>query len=92
MSELNSFLEEELPRMIERQESKVLGLARERDSTFTIDDIRNPQDHPILMQDAQFNFEDGILAGYLNIQTLLRSRYPKEKSFPKYELPKNSRL
>lgn len=51
--------------LIEQQTKKVVKLANEHYPGISREDLRNPQDFPKLMADAQFNFEDGILAGYL---------------------------
>ena len=58
--------------MVDQQRSKVLKVARELVADATPEDIRNPQDFPELSTDALFNYEDGILTGYLTLQTALR--------------------
>ena len=58
--------------MIEHQHAKVLKVAREIVPDATPEDIRNPQDFPDLVADTLFNYEDGILTGYLTLQTALR--------------------
>ena len=60
--------------MVDQQLSKVLKVARELVADATPEDIRNPQDFPELSTDALFNYEDGILTGYLSMQTALRSQ------------------
>lgn len=60
--------------MIELQRKKVLKVARELVPEATPEDIRNPQDFPELYTDVLFNYEDGILTGYLSLQTALSSR------------------
>ena len=60
--------------LIEHQQSKVLKVAREIVPDATPEDIRNPQDFPELVADALFNYEDGILTGYLTLQTALRKK------------------
>ena len=66
-SSINKLLEE----MIILQEDKVLKIARELISHLTPEDIRNPQDFPELYNNINFNYEDGILTGYLSIKTAL---------------------
>ncbi len=61
-----------LQELIEHQQSKVLKVAREIVPDATPEDIRNPQDFPDLVADTLFNYEDGILTGYLTLQTALR--------------------
>mgnify|MGYP000644926927 CR=1 FL=1 len=60
--------------MIEFQREKLLKLAREILPDVTPEDLRNPQDFPELIKDPLFNYEDGILAGYLAVQIAMRSR------------------
>jgi|TARA_B110000305_G_C18870248_1_gene372823 hypothetical protein len=67
---INQLLEE----MIKHQQIKVLKIAREIIPDATPEDIRNPQDFPELSTDSLFNYEDGILTGYLSLQTALRNR------------------
>ena len=66
--------EELIQELIEHQQAKVLKVAREIVPDATPEDIRNPQDFPDLVADTLFNYEDGILTGYLTLQTALRKR------------------
>ena len=63
-----------LQELIEHQQTKVLKVAREIVPDATPEDIRNPQDFPDLVTDTLFNYEDGILTGYLTLQTALRKQ------------------
>ena len=63
-----------LQELIEHQQTKVLKVAREIVPDATPEDIRNPQDFPDLVKDTLFNYEDGILTGYLTLQTALRKQ------------------
>ena len=63
-----------LQELIEHQQTKVLKVAREIVPDATPEDIRNPQDFPDLVADTLFNYEDGILTGYLTLQTALRQQ------------------
>ena len=73
---------EYLNEMIFLQREKVLRLARELLPHLTPEDIRNPHDYPELMRDTGFNYEDGILTGYLNIESAWRAnRISVEKKF-----------
>ena len=63
-----------LQEMIEHQQTKILKVAREIVPDATPEDIRNPQDYPDLVADTLFNYEDGILTGYLRLQTALRKQ------------------
>ena len=60
-----------LEEMVEHQQTKVLKVAREIIPDATPEDIRNPQDFPELSTDSLFNYEDGILTGFLSMQTAL---------------------
>ncbi|MGD0074669.1 MAG: hypothetical protein ABSD31_10055 [Candidatus Binataceae bacterium] len=60
--------------MIEQQEHKVLDLGQRIHPGLTAEDIRNPQDYPDLIDCAQWNFEDGILAGLKSAHIAIRAR------------------
>ena len=66
--------------MVDQQRSKVLKVARELVADATPEDIRNPQDFPELFTDTLFNYEDGILTGYLTLQTALRYQVNNESN------------
>ncbi len=68
------FAETRLQEMIEFQREKLLKLAREILPDVTPEDLRNPQDFPDLVKDPLFNYQDGLLAGYLAVQIAMRSR------------------
>ena len=63
-----------LQELIDLQQTKVLKVAREIVPDVTPEDIRNPQDFPDLVSDSLFNYEDGILTGYLTLQTAIRQQ------------------
>jgi hypothetical protein len=52
-----------LDEMIAQQAAKVLALARRLVPYVTPEDLLNPHDFVPLAESAEFNFEDGILAG-----------------------------
>jgi len=52
-----------LAEMVGRQDDKVLALARRILPYVTPEDIRNPHDFAALVESAEFNYEDGVLAG-----------------------------
>ena len=70
--------EELIQELIELQQSKVLKVAREIIPDATPEDVRNPQDFPKLLADTMFNYQDGILTGYLTLQTALRKQIKTE--------------
>ena len=74
MPEKRHSTEELIQELIEHQQAKVLKVAREIVPDATPEDIRNPQDFPDLVADTLFNYEDGILTGYLTLQTALRKQ------------------
>ena len=80
MPENRHSTEELIQELIEHQQAKVLKVAREIVPDATPEDIRNPQDFPDLVVDTLFNYEDGILTGYLTLQTALRKRSRTENS------------
>ena len=52
-----------LAEMVTQQEAKVLALARHIIPHVTPEDLRNAHDFAPLVESADFNYEDGILAG-----------------------------
>ena len=62
-----------LEEMIGQQEGKVLALARGLVPHLTAEDLRNPHDFAPLVASADFNFEDGILAGLKAAQVAVRA-------------------
>ena len=64
----------ELDEAIAQQRAKVLALARRINPRLTDDDILSPMDFPELASDPQFNYEDGILAGLISAQAVLRTQ------------------
>ena len=74
MPENKKSTEQLIQELIQYQQSKVLKVAREIVPDATPEDIRNPQDFPNLVADTMFNYEDGILTGYLTFQTALRKQ------------------
>ncbi len=77
MSSLQKSLETILDQMVELQEKKVLKVACDVHPNLTPEDIRNPQDFPDLYLDPVFNYEDGILTGYLSARTAFRNEVKK---------------
>ena len=63
-----------LEELITQQRAKVLRLAREAVPDITSDDVLNPHDFPALKAHATFEYEDGILAGYIAAQMAIRAR------------------
>jgi hypothetical protein len=59
--------------MIAAQRKRVTELARRIEPTLGPDDLLQPHDHPALATSPDFNFEDGVLAGYLAVRAALRA-------------------
>lgn len=70
LSELDAVLQ----RRIDGQRRKVLDVAHRIDPALSRDDLLNPDDHRALKDSEAFNYEDGILAGLLSAQILVRAR------------------
>jgi hypothetical protein len=66
-----------LEAMIDRQRRKLLELARRIAPGRTAEDLLQPHNHPTVAAHPDFNFEDGILAGYLAALAALRAQRQK---------------
>ena len=64
-----------LDELIAYQRKRVLDGARRLNPRLTEDDILNPHDFEELKASAEWNYEEGILAGYRSAQAALRARY-----------------
>lgn len=62
-----------LDEMIAAQRERLASLARRVAPELAPDDLLQPHDHPALAASPDFNFEDGILAGYLAVRAALRA-------------------
>ena len=67
-------MEELLQRMVEHQELKLLALARQLRPGITAEEVRDAHDLREL-DDPDFHYEDGLLAGLLAAQSALRARF-----------------
>jgi hypothetical protein len=63
-----------LDEMIEGQRRRLLMLARRIAPEVAPDDLLQPHDHPRLSTHPEFQYEDGVLAGYLAIRAALRAQ------------------
>ncbi len=66
-------LERLLDEMIDAQRLRLLEIARRIEPGLSPEDLLQPHDHPKISAHPDFNFEDGILAGYLAIRAALRA-------------------
>jgi hypothetical protein len=69
MERFDALLEE----MIDAQRARLLALARRLVPGITPEDLLQPHDHAALAAHPDYNFEDGILAGYLAVRAALRA-------------------
>ncbi len=72
--EMNEELEKLFEELIAHQRKKVFAEARRLNPNLTEDDVQQPHDFPELAENPHWNYEDGILAGYLAAQMAVRSR------------------
>jgi hypothetical protein len=76
--DLAAELEALFDELITHQRKKVLEAARRLNPRLTEDDIQQPQDFPELADSASWNYEDGLLAGYLAAQMAVRARLRRQ--------------
>lgn len=74
---LTDELEKLLDEMIAHQRKKVLEHARRLNGTLTEDDVEQPHDFPELAHSPEWQYEDGILAGYRAVQAAMRATIRK---------------
>jgi hypothetical protein len=67
-------LEAVFQELISQQKKKVFEAARKLSPRVTEDDIEQPQDFPELWGNPEWQYEDGILAGYRSAQMAVRAR------------------
>jgi hypothetical protein len=70
---MNDGLERLLDEMIAAQRARLLEIARRIEPRITPEDLLQPHDHPSISEHPDFNFEDGILAGYLAVRAARRA-------------------
>jgi hypothetical protein len=70
---LTAELERLLDEMIAQQRARVLVQARRLNPVLTDDDVQQPHDFPELAGSPDWNYEDGILAGYQAVQAAIRA-------------------
>ena len=73
MSEPDDAVERLLDEMIATQRRRLAELACRIEPSLGPDDLLQPHDHPALATSADFNFEDGVLAGYLAVRAAFRA-------------------
>lgn len=80
---MSRLLEEELERllgeMIAQQHARLLAHARRLNGRLTDDDIQQPHDFPELAGSPEWNYEDGVLAGYQAVQAAMRAAFRRQE-------------
>ena len=74
MADVAETLELLFEELITHQRRRVLLHAQRLNPRITADDVLSPIDMPELAGDAEWNYEDGLLAGYLSAQMAVRVR------------------
>ncbi len=62
-----------LEEAIAHQRAKLQTVANRINPRLTTDDVLSPADFPELATDPLFNYEEGLLAGLISAQVLLRA-------------------
>lgn len=66
-------IERVLDEMIVAQRARLAEIARRIEPSLGPDDLLQPHDYPALAASTDFQFEDGVLAGYLGFRAALRA-------------------
>lgn len=67
-------IEQLLDEMVVMQRKRVLEHARRLNGRLTEDDVQQPQDFPELAGSPEWNYEDGLLAGFQSAQAAVRAQ------------------
>jgi hypothetical protein len=67
-------IEQLLEEMVVMQRRRVLDHARRLNGRLTDDDVQQPQDFPELAGSPEWNYEDGLLAGFQSAQAAVRAQ------------------
>jgi hypothetical protein len=73
MADVVAEVEKVLEELIVGQRKRVLEHARRLNPRLTDDDVQQPQDFAELAGSPEWNYEDGILAGYQSVQAAVRA-------------------
>ncbi len=77
---MDELIEAVFSELIAHQKKKVFEHARRLSPRVTEDDIEQPQDFPELWNNPEWQYEDGILAGFRSAQMAVRARLRREKT------------
>ncbi|HEY2749637.1 MAG TPA: hypothetical protein VGL86_33685 [Polyangia bacterium] len=72
-------IERLLDEMIAHQRARVVAHARRLNDRLTDDDVQQPHDFPELAGSPDWNYEDGVLAGYQAVQAAMRAAFRREQ-------------
>ena len=72
--DLAAQLEVLFEQLIVQQRRRVAELARRLDPRLTDDDLLSPVDIPALVASPEWNYEDGVLHGFVAAQMAVRQR------------------
>jgi hypothetical protein len=75
-------LEQLFQELIEYQWKKVKSLGERINPKLTDEDLAQPHDFPELSSNPEWNYEDGVLAGYRSAHMAVRARLRKERLSP----------
>jgi len=73
MADLRPEVERVIEELVVMQRKRVQEHARRLNPRLTDDDVQQPHDFPELAESPEWNYEDGILAGYQAAQAALRA-------------------
>jgi hypothetical protein len=73
MDDAVAAIERLLEELVVMQRKRVVAHARRLNGRLTDDDVQQPQDFPELAGSPEWNYEDGILAGYQAAHAAVRA-------------------
>jgi hypothetical protein len=76
-TEVVASIEQLLEEMVVMQRKRVVEHARRLNGRLTDDDVQQPQDFPELAGSPEWNYEDGLLAGFQSAQAAVRAQLRK---------------
>ena len=77
MADVAQIIEQLLEEMVVMQRKRVTEHARRLNPRLTDDDVQQPQDFAELAGSPEWNYEDGLLAGYQAAQAAVRAQLRK---------------
>ena len=74
MNDIADAVEQVIEELIAGQQARVLEHARRLNPRLTDDDVQQPHDFPELAGSPEWQYEDGVLAGYRSAHMAIRAR------------------